>query len=329
MFKISVLGSGGWGIALALTAYNNGHSVVLWTPFEEEADMLRKKRTNDRLLNGITIPEDIEISTDIKSAEGSKLTIIATPSTAVRSVAKSLKECRDTGIIVNVAKGFEKKSLKLLSDILEEELPDSNIAVLSGPSHAEEVARSIPTSVVAASKSLPVAEIVQNAMSNEYFRIYTSTDLCGVETGGAIKNVIAVCAGICDGLGLGDNSKAALITRGLAEMTRLGVAMGAREYTFAGLTGLGDLVVTCTSRHSRNNRFGNKVGSGTPAKEALEEVGTVEGYYAAEMAFKLAQKHSVDAPIIEECYNILYCDKNVEDAVENLMLRPMRREYTP
>jgi len=329
MFKISVLGSGGWGIALALTAYNNGHNVVLWTPFEEEADMLRRKRTNERLLNGIMIPEDIEITTDIKSAVGSAITIIATPSTAVRDVAKKLRDCSDTGIIVNVAKGFEKDSLMLLSDILEEELPSSNIEVLSGPSHAEEVARSIPTSVVAASKSLPVAEIVQNAMSNEYFRIYTSTDLCGVEIGGAIKNVIAVCAGICDGLGLGDNSKAALITRGLAEMTRLGVAMGAREYTFAGLTGLGDLVVTCTSRHSRNNRFGNKVGSGTPVKEALFEVGTVEGYYAAEMAFKLAQKYSVDAPIIEECYNILYCDKNVKDAVENLMLRPMRREYTP
>ena len=329
MFKVSVLGSGGWGIALALTAHNNGHKVILWTPFEEEAALLNEKRTNDRLLNGIIIPNGIEITTDIKKINNSGMAIIAAPSTAVRSVAQRLKECENIGIVVNVAKGFEKESLKLLSDIIEEELPESKIAVLSGPSHAEEVARNIPTSVVAASKSLPVAEIVQNVMSNESFRVYTSYDLCGVEIGGALKNVIAVCAGICDGLGLGDNTKAALITRGLAEMTRLGVAMGAEEYTFAGLTGLGDLVVTCTSRHSRNNRFGNKVGSGTDVKQALMEVGTVEGYYAAEMAYKLAQKYSVDVPIIEECYNILYCNKNVKEAVGSLMLRPMRREYTP
>jgi len=329
MLKVSVLGSGGWGIALAIAAFNNGHKVVLWTPFEEEAELLNTKRTNDRLLNGIIIPEEIQITTDISAINDSKITIIATPSTAVRSVAQRLKECHNTGIIVNVAKGFEKESLKLLSDIIEEELPDSYVAVLSGPSHAEEVARNIPTSVVAAAKSLPVAEIVQNVMSNEFLRIYTSTDLSGVEIGGGLKNVIAVCAGICDGLGLGDNTKAALITRGLAEMTRLGVAMGAREYTFAGLTGLGDLVVTCTSRHSRNNRFGNKVGSGTPVQQALSEVGTVEGYYAAEMAYKLAQKYSVEVPIIEECYNILYMNKNVKDAVSNLMLRPNRREYTP
>lgn len=328
MFKVSVLGSGGWGIALAIAAFNNGHNVVLWTPFEEEAAMLIEKRTNERLLNGITIPEDIEITTDINKAEGSYITIIACPSTAVRSVAAKLKGI-DCGIIVNVAKGFEKDSLKLLSDVIYEELPDRKIAVLSGPSHAEEVARNIPTSVVAASSSLPVAEIVQNVMSNEFLRIYTSTDLVGVEVGGALKNVIAVCAGFCDGMGLGDNSKAALITRGLAEMTRLGVSMGAREYTFAGLTGLGDLVVTCTSRHSRNNRFGNKVGSGTAVDVALKEVGTVEGYYAAEMAYKLSQKYHLDMPIIEECYAVLYENKSVNDVIKDLMLRPKRREYTP
>ena len=205
MFKVSVLGSGGWGIALAIAAFNNGHKVVLWTPFEEEAAMLLEKRTNERLLNGIIIPEDIEITTDINKATGSYITIIACPSTAVRSVATRLKNI-DCGIIVNVAKGFEKESLKLLSDVIHEELPDRKIAVLSGPSHAEEVARNIPTSIVAASSSLPVAEIVQNVMSNEFLRIYTSTDLVGVEVGGALKNVIAVCAGFCDGLGLGDNS---------------------------------------------------------------------------------------------------------------------------
>lgn len=329
MFKISVLGSGGWGIALAISAFNNGHKVVLWTPFKEEADSLRTKRTNEKLLSGITIPDEIEITTDIKAVEGSYITIIATPSTAVRSVAARLKECTDFGIVVNVAKGFEKDSLMLLTEVIEDELPNTRIAVLSGPSHAEEVARNIPTSVVAASKSLPVAEIVQNILSNETLRIYTSTDLIGVEIGGALKNVIAVCAGFCDGMGLGDNTKAALITRGLAEMTRLGVSMGAREYTFAGLTGLGDLVVTCTSKHSRNNRFGNKVGSGIPVKTALDEVGTVEGYYAAEMAYILSKKHNVDVPIIEECYNVLYQSKDVKGVVRDLMLRPNRREYTP
>lgn len=329
MFKVSVLGSGGWGIALALSAYNNGHKVVLWTPFEEEAAMLNSKRTNDKLLSGIMIPKDIEITTDINAVEDSYITIIATPSTAVRSVAAKLKECKSYGIVVNVAKGFEKSSLKLLSDVIEDELPDAKIAVLSGPSHAEEVARNIPTSIVAASKSLPVAEIVQNVMASETLRIYTSTDLVGVEIGGALKNVIAVCAGFCDGMGLGDNTKAALITRGLAEMTRLGVSMGAREYTFAGLTGLGDLVVTCTSVHSRNNRFGNKVGSGTKVLDALNEVGTVEGYYAAEMAYILAKKYNVDVPIIEQCYNVLYNNLDVKSVVRDLMIRPNRREYTP
>ena len=329
MLKVSVLGSGGWGIALALSAFNNGHEVVLWTPFHEEADMLSTKRTNEKLLAGITIPNEIKITTDINAVEGSTITIIATPSTAVRSVAKRLKECKDFGIVVNVSKGFEKDTLMLLSDVIADELPNSNIAVLSGPSHAEEVARNIPTSVVAASKSLPVAEIVQSIMASESLRIYTSTDLTGVEIGGALKNVIAVCAGFCDGMGLGDNTKAALITRGLAEMTRLGVTMGAREYTFAGLTGLGDLVVTCTSRHSRNNRFGNKVGSGTPVEIALKEVGTVEGYYATEMAYKLAQKYKVELPIIEECYGVLYNSRDVKSVIKDLMLRPNRREYTP
>lgn len=329
MFKISVLGSGGWGIALAISAHKNGHKVILWTPFEEEAEMLQKKRTNEKLLAGIVIPDDIEITTDITAVNGSYMTIIACPSTAVRSVAARLKECESHGIIVNVAKGFEKETLMLLSDVIESELPNADIAVLSGPSHAEEVARNIPTSIVAASKSLPIAEIVQNVMANDTLRIYTSTDLIGVEIGGAIKNVIAVCAGFCDGMGLGDNTKAALITRGLAEMTRLGVSMGAREYTFAGLTGLGDLVVTCTSKHSRNNRFGNKVGGGTDVKKALEEVGTVEGYYAAEMAYILAKKYNVDVPIIEECYSVLYENRDVKTVVRDLMIRPNRREYTP
>lgn len=328
MAKITVLGSGGWGIALALTAYDCGHSVTLWSPFEQEVAELSKKRTNEKLLNGITVPIDIKITTDINFAVGSLITIIAVPSTAVRSVAAKLAGIKNHGIVVNVAKGFEKETLKRLSEVIAEELPHDNIAVLSGPSHAEEVARRIPTSLVAVSESFTAAEIIQSVLSNEFLRIYTSDDMIGVELGGALKNVIAICAGICDGLGLGDNTKAALITRGLSEMARLGVCMGANERTFAGLTGIGDLVVTCTSRHSRNNRFGNLVGKGTPVQKALEEVGTVEGYYAAFIAYKLGQKYGIELPIINECYQIIYNGRPVDTVVKDLMLRPKHSELS-
>lgn len=326
MSDITVLGSGGWGMALALNARECGHNVTLWSPFEQEVELLKNKRTNERLLSGVVLPEDISITSDMSCVEGSAITIIATPSTAVRSVAHSLSAYKNFGIVVNVSKGLEKGSLKRLSEVISEELPNSNVAVLSGPSHAEEVARRIPTSLVAASSCASAAAVVQSMLSNEYLRIYTSDDLVGVELGGALKNVIAICAGICDGLGLGDNSKAALITRGLAEMARLGVCLGASERTFAGLTGIGDLVVTCTSRHSRNNRFGFKVGSGVPVRQALDEVGTVEGYYAANMSYELAKKHRIEMPIIEECYGILYGGNPPCDAVKHLMLRPKQAE---
>lgn len=327
MAKITVLGSGGWGMALAISAYNNRHKVTLWTPFKEEAEMLTLKRTNEKLLRGVFLPEDIEITTDLSVVKGDNITIIATPSTAVRSVAKQLSAYKKDGIIVNVSKGFEKESLKFLSDVINDEIPEAIVVALSGPSHAEEVARNIPTSIVATSNSLPASQVVQDIMSSESLRVYTSTDLKGVELGGAMKNVIAIAAGFCDGLGLGDNTKAALITRGLAEMSRLGVSMGAKEYTFAGLTGIGDLVVTCTSRHSRNNRFGYKVGSGTSVETALEEVGTVEGYYAAEIAYELSRKYHVELPIISECYAVLYEGRDVSESVHNLMSRPNRSEH--
>lgn len=287
---------------------------------------MRRERTNEKLLKGILIPNEIDITDDMSCVIGSQITIIATPSTAVRSVAEKLSQYDDYGIIVCVSKGIEKQSLKRLSQVISEENPGAKIAVLSGPSHAEEVAREMPTSLVAASKSLAVAEVVQNILSNEFLRIYTSTDVTGVELGGALKNVIAICAGICDGLGLGDNTKAALITRGLAEMTRLGVCMNAFESTFAGLSGIGDLVVTCTSKHSRNNRFGNLVGQGIDIHEALATVGTVEGYYAALMAHELAKKYNVELPIAEECYQVLYNGRNVKTVVKDLMLRPKRSE---
>lgn len=327
MSKVTVLGPGGWGIALALSAHARGHEVCMWSPFKEEVEALSQNRTNERLLPGIVIPDDILITDDISCARGSQLTIIATPSTAVRSAAKALGTTEGYGIVVNVSKGLEKGSLLRLSQVIEEELPTAQIAVLSGPSHAEEVSRRIPTSLVATSKSITVSSIVQDMLVTEHLRIYTSDDLVGVELGGALKNVIAICAGFCDGMGLGDNTKAALITRGLAEMSRLGVCMGAKEHTFAGLTGLGDLVVTCTSQHSRNNRFGYKVGSGVPVEQALREVGTVEGYYAALMAHDLAKKHYLEMPIIEECYSILYEGKSVKNVVSDLMLRPQRAEH--
>ena len=327
MAKITVLGSGGWGIALALSAHSGGNEVSLWSPFKAEVEMLREKRTNEKLLKDVMIPEEIEITDDLSVVEGDTLTIIATPSIAVREVASKLSKYKDFGIVVNVAKGLEKGSLKRLSQVIEDELPSAPVAILSGPSHAEEVARKIPTSLVAASRSVPVAQAVQSIMSTEFLRVYTSDDLVGVELGGALKNVIAIAAGGCDGLGLGDNTKAALITRGLAEMARLGVPMGAKEYTFAGLTGIGDLVVTCTSRHSRNNRFGFKVGSGMPVVEALSEVGTVEGYYAAEMAYSLSQKYGIDMPIVSECYKIMHQNKDVKEALYDLLNRPNRREH--
>lgn len=326
MAKITVLGSGGWGTALAISAFNCGHNVTLWSPFKEEVDTLNSLRENVKLLPNIKIPDDITITDDINCASQSLITIIACPSVAVRSVAHQLASVTEHGIVVNVAKGFEKDTLKRLSEVIAEELPNDKIAVLSGPSHAEEVARKIPTSLVATSKSFTAASIVQDVLSSEILRIYTANDIIGVELGGALKNVIAVCAGVSDGLGLGDNTKAALITRGLSEMANLGVCMGADERTFMGLTGIGDLVVTCTSIHSRNNRFGNKVGSGVPIDKALAEVGTVEGYYATLMAYQLGQKYGVELPIINSCYKVLYENYNADIAVKELMLRPKRKE---
>mgnify|MGYP003293703749 CR=1 FL=1 len=327
MANITVLGSGGWGMALALSAYKNHHKVTLWSPFEAEVELLSKKRTNEKLLRGILLPEEIEITTDISKTKNDNITIIATPSIAVRDVARKLAQYRNSGIVVNVSKGFETESLKFLSDVIKEEIPEATVVALSGPSHAEEVARNIPTAIVAASESLAASQVVQDIMTSDTFRVYTSTDLIGVELGGAMKNVIAIATGLCDGLGLGDNTKAALITRGLAEMTRLGICMSAKEFTFAGLTGIGDLVVTCTSRHSRNNRFGYMVGSGVPVSQALSEVGTVEGYYAAQGAYLLSQKYNIELPIISECYNVLYEGRSPKETIHNLMNRPCRSEH--
>ena len=323
--KISILGSGGWGIALAIHAYKKGFEVVLWSPFQYEVDALLKDRTNERLLKGVIIPREVEITGDLKRVDFSDIVIIATPSFAVRETAAKISNI-NCDIIVNVAKGFEKSTMNTLSQVISEEVKDTPIVVLSGPSHAEEVALGVPTTVVAASVDPVAAETVQDMLSDSRFRIYTTTDVCGVELGGALKNVIAVAAGIANGLKVGDNTRAALITRGLAEIARLGTAMGADLKTFMGLSGLGDLIVTCMSEHSRNNRFGNLVGTGFSAEEALRVVGTVEGYYAAETAMLLAGEYGVEMPITEECYKILYEKAPAKEAINNLMSRPGRTE---
>ncbi len=327
MSKVTVLGSGGWGMALAMSAFDKGCDVTLWSPFKEEVENLKSTRTNEKLLKGIYLPEGINITDDLSVVEGDTLTIIATPSTAVREVAKKLKEYKNFGIVVNVSKGFEKGSLKRLSEIVSEEIPDTPIVALTGPSHAEEVARKMPTSIVAASDSLAAAQVVQNIMSSPYLKIYTSGDIIGAELGGALKNIVAIAAGVCGGLGLGDNTRAALITRGMTEMARLGVCMGAKGYTFTGLTGIGDLIVTCMSDHSRNNRFGKKLGQGVSVKDALEQVGTVEGYYAAEMAHNLSIKYGIELPVITACYEVMYEGKDIKQALFDLMERPGRSEH--
>ncbi len=325
MSKISVLGTGGWGIALGLHSFSLGHCVKMWSPFKEEVDMLLSKRENEKLLKGIKIPQEITITNSLEETFGADITILAVPSFAIRSTAKLLKNAQ-CGIVVNVAKGFEKGSLKLLSEVIAEELPDKKIVMLSGPSHAEEVSRGVPTSIVSASADLTAATFVQKTLISPTFRIYTNHDVVGVEVGGAMKNVMAVAAGIENGLKIGDNTRAALLTRGLAEIARLGAAMGAEGKTFMGLSGLGDLIVTCMSEHSRNNRFGNLVGQGVDVETALKTVGTVEGYYATEIARDLAKKYGVEMPISEECYNILYNGAKPLDAIKTLMTRPGKTE---
>ncbi len=326
MGKVTVLGAGGWGLALALTLRKNSHKVTVWSPFAEEVALLREKRTNERLLKGIIIPDDIEITGDISVVSDDDIIVIATPSFAVRETAARLKEIPFSGIIVNVAKGFEQSSLKRLSQVISEELPEASVTVLSGPSHAEEVACEIPTMLTVSGENAQDLKTVQAFFSNEFLRVYTNPDIIGVELGGALKNIIAVAAGVCDGMGLGDNSKAALITRGLAEMSRLGTSLGAESHTFMGLTGMGDLIVTCTSVHSRNHRFGELVGAGEPIDKALATVGTVEGYFACAAAYKLASQNKVSMPITENCYQLLYENHKVDDIVKTLMLRPFREE---
>ncbi len=327
--NISVLGAGGWGIALAVLLKNNGHNVVIWSKLQEEVDMLKETRENKKSLPGIIIPEDIEITSVLNEAVKDKdIIVIATASRFVRSVANSLNGIIPDGqIIVNVSKGIEESTLMTLSQVISDELPTADVGVLYGPSHAEEVSNGLPTIIVAGAKTMETAEIIQNAFMASSFRVYTSTDLTGIELGGSIKNVIALAAGMADGIGYGDNAKAALITRGLAEIKRLGTAMGAHPDTITGITGIGDLIVTCTSMHSRNRRAGILIGKGHTMEEAMKEVEmVVEGVYSAKATLALAKKYGVSMPIIEQVNNVLFNDKSVKDAVMELMLRDKTSE---
>ncbi len=326
MANVVVLGAGGWGLALALDALQCGHRVTVWSPFENEIELLRTTREHTKLLPGVKLPAEIAFSTNLCCALSANACILAVPSTAVRQTAGRLAQVGYNGLIINVAKGLEHDTLYRLSQVIEQECPNSTVAVLSGPSHAEEVARGIPTTVAVAARDMAVAEQVQELLMTQNFRIYTNPDMLGVELGGALKNIIAVAAGMIDGLQMGDNTKAALVTRGLAEMCRLGVQMGADEKTFMGLTGLGDLVVTCTSPHSRNHRFGQLVGSGTNVQTALQTVGTVEGYYAARSANALAQKYGVEMPITRQCCEILFHGAAPIETLHQLMGRAQKAE---
>lgn len=326
--KISVMGSGGWGTALALVLLENGHDVTLWSYREEESLVLRETGENP-MLKGVPLPAGLHLTSDPGCVKDCKVIILATPSFAVRTTARLLKPLLEAGaVVVSVSKGIERDTSITLTQAIAQELGEEHpIVALSGPSHAEEVGRQVPTVVVSASKSREAAELVQDLFMNERFRVYASDDVVGVELGAALKNVIALCAGICDGMGFGDNTKAALITRGLTEMARLGVAMGGRRETFAGLTGVGDLVVTCTSMHSRNRRCGILIGQGTPPEQAVQEIGAVvEGYYAAANGKALADKAGVEMPITDAAYDVLYRGRDPKRVVTELMTRAKKHE---
>jgi len=327
--KIAVVGSGGWGTALAIMLSKKGYDISLWSWQEEESRRLSETRENLDFLPGVIIPNNIHCTWDLEEClKGADIIVSAVPSHAVRNTARSMKNyIKDGQIIVNVSKGLEEDTLLRLSEVISQEIPFANVAVMSGPSHAEEVARDIPTTNVVAARERHIAEFVQDVFMNPKFRVYTNPDMIGVELGGALKNVIALCAGIIDGLGFGDNTKAALMTRGIAEIARLGLAMGGKLETFAGLSGVGDLIVTCTSMHSRNRRAGILIGQGKSLEETLREVHmVVEGVKTTSAAYKLAKKHHVEMPIVNEAYSVLFERKDPKMAVVNLMMRAKTHE---
>lgn len=330
MSKVCIAGAGSWGLALALVLEKNGHEVTVWSALPEEIRLLKEEHENKRCLPGVIIPQTIRLTDKLDEAVADKdVIVMAVASPYTRATAAKLAPyIKDGQIIVDVAKGIEEKSLHTLSQVIKDELPTAQVAVLSGPTHAEEVSRFIPTTCVIGAEAEETACFLQNLFMNENFRIYTSSDVLGIELGGSLKNVIALAAGIADGLGYGDNTKAALITRGIHEISRLGVAMGGRLQTFYGLTGMGDLIVTCASMHSRNRRAGILMGQGKSMQEAMDEVQmVVEGVYSAKAALILAKKYNISMPITEKINEILFEGKNAKDAVCELMLRDRKVEY--
>ena len=331
MANVSVIGAGSWGTALALLLCKNGHDVTVWSYQKEEVRMLSEKREHVSKLPGVRIPDEIFFTADIKEAvEEKDVVVLAVPSIHVRSTARMISPYAKEGQkFVDVAKGIEEDTLMTLSQQIEEEIPQADVAVLSGPSHAEEVGRGIRTTVVVGAKNKETAEMLQDVFMNKVFRVYTSSDIVGIELGGALKNVIALAAGTVDGLGYGDNTKAALMTRGIAELTRLGEALGGKPETFSGLTGVGDLIVTCTSVHSRNRKAGYLMGKGMTAEEAMKEVKmVVEGVYSAKAALGLAKKCNVAVPIVEAVNRVLFENADPKEEVSNLLLRERKQEHT-
>lgn len=331
MKKVSVLGAGSWGIALSVLLAHNGHQVTLWSALEAEVAQLQRDREQKEKLPGVILPEQILITSDLEAAcTDQEIIVFAVASPYTRKTAKQAAEWIKPGqVVVNVGKGIEETTLKTLSEQLQEELKDADIAVLSGPSHAEEVSRGIPTTVVVGARSKKTAAMIQDIFMSNRFRVYISPDVIGIELGGSLKNVIALAAGVIDGLGFGDNTKAALMTRGIAEMSRLGLAMGGKLETFSGLSGVGDLIVTCTSMHSRNRRAGYLIGQGKTMQEAMQEVKqVVEGVYSAKAAYALASKYQIEMPIVEQVNLVLFQGKAAKDAVNDLFVRDRTKEYS-
>ncbi|MDD6482893.1 MAG: NAD(P)-dependent glycerol-3-phosphate dehydrogenase [Lachnospiraceae bacterium] len=331
MAKVAVIGAGSWGIALAKLLHTNGHETTVWSIMEEEIRMLQEKHEHVDKLPGVRLPDDMCFTTSLADAVRDKeVLILAVPSVYTRSTAKSMAPLvSEKQIIVCVAKGIEDDTFMTISDVVEEEIPQADVAVMCGPSHAEEVGIGLPTTVVAGARTEATAKKIQDLFMNDVFRVYTSPDMLGMELGGSLKNVIALAAGMADGLGYGDNTKAALITRGITEITGLAVAMGAHFETLYGLTGIGDLIVTCESKHSRNRKAGMLIGQGYTMQQATEEVKmVVEGIYSAKAALALAKKYQVELPIIEEVNAVLFDDKPAKDAVRDLMLREKKAEHS-
>ena len=331
MAKIGMIGAGSWGTALTWLLTNNGHQVTVWSALEQEIEMLKREHEQKEKLPGVILSQDTVFTTQLSEAvEGMDLLVLAVPSPFTRSTSRQLKELvREGQIIVNVAKGIEEDTLLTLSQIIEEEIPQAEVAVLSGPSHAEEVGKGMPTAIVAGAYRKKTAEYIQNVFMSEVFRVYASPDVLGIELGAALKNVVALAAGIADGLGCGDNTKAALITRGVKEISRLGMKMGGHFESFYGLSGIGDLIVTCASMHSRNRRAGILIGKGMSMDEAMKEVKmVVEGVYSAKAAMGLAKKYDVPLPIIEQVNEVLFEGKPAVQAMNELMVRDKKIEIT-